>query len=372
MTIDKRPRIVLTAASLLALAGCSTLPTSGPTGHEIYKASSGPKNTIGFRIVDVNDQATLPVGTGAQLPHLAPGRAQSTDLLGPGDVLQISVYEAGVSLFANSDTPLVSNVETGAKPRQIPPIRVDDDGYITFPYVGRIKVAGHTTTELQKLLEMALQSQSEKPQVLVTQQRSLTNSVVVYGEIGQSGRQVLATNHESLIDVIAMAGGYHGEATSLVARIERNGHSFQARLEDIQKDPAGVIIYPGDRISLLKQPQSFSVMGGAGHITQVAFSKSHLSLAEALSQAGGSDDGRGDPKAVFIFRFVTDQAGGDRPIIYHINMMTPQAFFLAQQFTMRDQDILYVGNAAANNWSKFVGILSQFFSPFVAARAVAN
>jgi polysaccharide export outer membrane protein len=39
---------------------------------------------------------------------------------------------------------------------------------------------------------------------------------------------------------------------------------------------------------------------------------------------------------------------------------------------MRDKDVLYVSNASINRTAKFVSIINQLFSPFVAARTVAN
>jgi polysaccharide export outer membrane protein len=53
-------------------------------------------------------------------------------------------------------------------------------------------------------------------------------------------------------------------------------------------------------------------------------------------------------------------------------MMRPGAYLLAQKFRMHDRDVLYVGNARANQMSKFVQILSQLFVPVATARAVTQ
>jgi len=39
---------------------------------------------------------------------------------------------------------------------------------------------------------------------------------------------------------------------------------------------------------------------------------------------------------------------------------------------MRDKDLLYVGNAAANQPSKLIGIISQLFTPVILARQLAD
>jgi polysaccharide export outer membrane protein len=50
--------------------------------------------------------------------------------------------------------------------------------------------------------------------------------------------------------------------------------------------------------------------------------------------------------------------------------MNPGTIFLAQRFVMRDKDVLYVGNAAANQPTKLIQLVSQMFSPIVAVESV--
>jgi polysaccharide export outer membrane protein len=53
-------------------------------------------------------------------------------------------------------------------------------------------------------------------------------------------------------------------------------------------------------------------------------------------------------------------------------MMNPGAYFLSQRFAMRDKDVLYVGNAGANQTTKMVQLISQLFSPALSAAVVAQ
>jgi polysaccharide export outer membrane protein len=127
-------------------------------------------------------------------------------------------------------------------------------------------------------------------------------------------------------------------------------------------------IQPGDRVELIKRPQTFAVLGAAGRVEQLSFSAPANSLAEALAMSGGPNPNLGDAKAVFVMRFERGADGTDQPTIYHFNMMNPGTFFLAQRFAMRDKDVLYVGNAAANQPSKLIQLVSQMFSPIVAVQ----
>lgn len=299
---------------------------------------------------------------------------QPTDLLGPGDVLTISIYEAGVALFGNSAlTAVPGAVNTSSTAEKLPVVRVDDYGFIRVPFVGRIKAAGRTAAELQAIIQDGLRGMSQDPQVMVTIEQSITNSVIVAGEVAKPGRLVLATNRESLLDAIALAGGYRGEARDAVARVQRDGQTFETRLSDLMDLPEGdLTVAPGDRITLVSRPQSFSVLGAPNRADEIKFPRGRLTLAEAVALAGGANPNAGDAGAVFVFRYVPGPDGAERPTVYQLNMMRPGAYLLSQRFLMHDRDVLYVGNARANQLTKFVQLMSQLFVPVATARAVTR
>ena len=108
------------------------------------------------------------------------------------------------------------------------------------------------------MIRNGLKGMSQDPQVLVSVDQSVTNSVVMAGEVSKPGRFVVVTNRETLNDTIALAGGYKGEPKDLVARVERDGRDFEIRLSDLMDLPQrDLSIAPGDRITLISRPQSF-------------------------------------------------------------------------------------------------------------------
>ena len=126
-------------------------------------------------------------------------------------MLNITVYEAGVSLFGTAlRTAAVGSdtgVDTSSTAERLPAVRIDDYGYIKVPFIGRLHAAGHTAAELQALIQRGLRGMSQDPQVLVSIEQSITNSVIMAGEVAKPGRLVLATNRESLVDAVALAEG---------------------------------------------------------------------------------------------------------------------------------------------------------------------
>jgi polysaccharide export outer membrane protein len=282
-----------------------------------------------------------------------------------------------VSLFGGSarigstGSSGASQFDATAKAERIQ-VRVDDAGYISLPYAGRIRAEGQTARELALLIRLGLRGLSQDPQVLVTFENSLTSSIILAGEVTRPGRLVLNTNRETLSDTIALAGGFRGEAKDLVARVQRAGESYEIGLADVLASPAlDLQIAPGDRITLISRPQSFSVLGAANKSEEIRFPKSRVSLAQAVALSGGANPNAGDAAAIFVFRYMPQPNGTETPLIYHLNMMRPGAYFLSQRFAMRDGDVLYVGNARANQPSKLIQLLSQLFAPIVTVRNVA-
>jgi polysaccharide export outer membrane protein len=208
---------------------------------------------------------------------------------------------------------------------------------------------------------------------MVSIEQSITNSVILAGEVTRPGRLVLSTNRESLIDAIALAGGYRGDAKDALARVQRDGQSFEVRLSDLLDMPQEDIqVAPGDRITLISRPQSFSILGAPNKSEEVAFPRARLTLAEAVALAGGANPNAGDAAAIFVFRYVQRPDGTEQPTVYHLNMMRAGAYLLSQRFLMKDRDVLYVGNARANQLTKFVNVLSQLFVPVATARVVVQ
>lgn len=368
-------RVVSFLMAVLSLTGCATLPSSGPTRTEIRQAALPRSGQFGFTLIEVKTAAQLPPTPGVAAPALTTMPPRPTDLLGPGDVLNITVYEAGVSLFGRS-LPVASlggSIDTSSTAERLPPVRVDDYGYVKIPFVGRLRAAGRTASELQQIIQSGLRGKSQDPQVLVTIDQSITNSVILTGEVAKPGRLVLSTNRESLVDTIALAGGYRGDAKDAVARVEREGQLFEIRLSDLLDLPQDdLIVAPGDRITLLRRPQSFSVLGASNKTEEISFPRSNLTLAEAVALAGGANPNAGDAAGVYVFRYEHRLDGAELPTVYHLNMMWGGAYLLSQRFRMRDRDVLYVANARANQLTKFVNLLSQLFVPVATARAVAK
>jgi polysaccharide export outer membrane protein len=106
----------------------------------------------------------------ASLAELPP---PPTDLIGPGDILDITIYEAGVTLFSPSSgggagwrRPQVRSQSLripACKRRNWPPTRVNDDGYIVIHMPDGLRVFGRTIGEVEAMIRSSLRWPFAKP-----------------------------------------------------------------------------------------------------------------------------------------------------------------------------------------------------------------
>mgnify|MGYP001792123063 FL=1 len=375
---------LLVIGSALIVTGCSTVPAAGPTGGALRSQIENDEAMMAIDLVPVKNMADVPAGQ-SRVAVFAQDYAPPppTEMVGPGDELEITVFETGVSLFGGP-APVggglggpqgqsALGVAPSARSQQVPPYRVGDDGLINFPFIGKLKVAGRTTDEIEALIVQRLRGKSQNPQVLVSISAGLTNSVIIGGDVRSPGRIVLPTNRETVSDVVALAGGSTGDIKDLLVRIQRDGDYGEFRLSDILATPEqDVRVFPSDRILLVRAPQTFSALGAAGRGDQFEFPAPSVSLAEAVAMAGGANAAAGDPRAIFVFRLVEGSDGEKKPTVFHFNMLEASSYILAQRFEMRDDDVLYIGEAEANRPSRVVQVLSQLFFPLVTLQATLN
>ena len=374
-------RLCLTSAVALALAGCASLPSSGPTAGQIERARERAESGIAFKIIDL---AELGATANATLPYKPSGpglgvldQSGRNDLIGPGDVLAINMFEIGTRLFGGKvegEGPL----DTSAQAQSLGEFSVQGDGSVLLPYMGRVFVAGQSVQDVQSLIASRMSRMSQFPQAVVTIKQNVSNTVFVSGEVSRAGRIPLTNSRERLLDVIAEAGGARGQPYDVMASITRGDRTVSQRLSEIHQESAdNLMLNPGDRISLSREPLTYSVLGAAQKVAQVPFDTNRLSLAEAVARAGGPSDTMADPSAVFLFRYEAAQNSSaegefERPTVYRLNMLQPTSYLVAQRFMVQDKDVIYFANARANQPGKLAQIISQIFAPIFIARQLAN
>jgi len=129
--------------------------------------------------------------------------------------------------------------------------RVATDGTIDFPLAGRIPVAGLRTGEIQaRLKERLKEGYIKNPQITVLMKEWNSRKISVLGQVQHPG-SVAYHPHMTIVDAIALAGGFTGIAAknSVSLRRESGGkvESHIYRVADITEGRStNIPVLPGD------------------------------------------------------------------------------------------------------------------------------
>jgi polysaccharide export outer membrane protein len=280
-------------------------------------------------------------------------------------------------------------------------------------------------TEVQQAIEARLAEKALGPQVLVIVNKSAANAVTVLltgsgevrsVELGETSienlignlsnpvglpaavatgagvspnpiqaapaagaRVPLSPGGDRLLQLIAAAGGAKAPVHETFVRLSRGGVTATIPLEQLVSDPAeDLYAQPGDVVTLLRVPQTFSVFGATGRNAKIAFDARNITLGEALAKSQGLRDDLAKPEGVFLFRYepnsvlqALDQpiasgaGGGVSPVVYRFDLRDGKTYSLVQEFPVYDKDVIFVADAPAAQIYKFFTALNQVTGPIV-------
>ena len=242
-----------------------------------------------------------PSATGSAVQKIkCDDRVHSTYLLGPDDQVEISAPE--LSEFGNK------------------PARIDGDGDVQVPLVGRVHLAGLTAQQAEKEIDKVLRTYIRDPQVVVNVSEVRSQPVSILGAVNSPGVHQVQ-GHKTLLEMLASAGGIRPDAGYSV-RITRQlewgciplpgavpDASAQFTVAEVNlkkimeaKDPAeNIRILPHDVISVPKAEMVYVI----GEVKRsggfVLGEHQSISVLQALSLAEGLN-GTADARHAKILR----------------------------------------------------------------------
>lgn len=382
---------VAIALSALLMAGCTSIPKSGPLAGDIDPrsdnitraetlvelASDAPVHVVDnipqmdYELADL-DSNSAEILRQAPITSFSAGfgdkREAPAQEIGVGDVLAVTVFESGHGgLFSASGTDILNGSRSVTLPNQT----VDTDGMFEMPYAGRILAAGRTPAQIANETEKKLAPRAIEPKVIVTVVQNASNQAAVLGEVGSAKMVPLGIRGERLLSVIASAGGSRVPEHETLVSVQRGDRTMIVPLRTIIRHPQeNIFVQPDDTILLLRSPQDFTALGAVTRQGNFPLDALDMSIADGLGKAGGLFDSRADVTGLFLIRYedpgiATEILGREPnvaadhrgiPMVYRINMADPHAMHWLSTIALRNKDVIYVSNSPLTEFDKLLQI----------------
>jgi polysaccharide export outer membrane protein len=165
--------------------------------------------------------------------------------------------------------------------------------------------------------------------------------VYVVGEVNEPGVQAITDIALTAVEAISQAGDVTANSDMKNVTLTRDNITYDIDLVSMYELGAtdqNIILQDGDILNVPdRNLQKVFVLGSVNSPSTQIIHKGRLSLAEAISDAGGFDETGSNPSQVFVVR------GGEiEPQIYHIDARSPGALVIADSFQLQARDIVYV------------------------------
>jgi polysaccharide export outer membrane protein len=227
--------LMLATSQLVANCGMDGAQTNKPVvtasagGHTTDTVSPATQPVVGGGVTDRASGATAMAATSDAAPTNGPALAQqgaSASAFGSADASEYKISQQDILQIAVFQVNDLNNA-----------VQVSQDGNITLPLVGRVQVAGRTTSEAEQIIAGKLrQKYLQSPQVSVSV-KTYGKRITVSGAVG--GPRVLPDDgNTTLSQAIASAGGVadigNSDRVHVARSIDQHVKDDLYDLDDIQ------------------------------------------------------------------------------------------------------------------------------------------
>lgn len=365
-------------------AGCTVIPglhvslgdatvekTRKISDHEEIRELAPNSGAIAaLRIVTLTPQVILDAAqqrrpmSVPQLPTPATVRTGAEYRIGPGDVINVIVWEH----------PELTN-PTGEFRDPISAGRlVDTEGLMYYPYIGSFKAAGMTVGELRGFVAQHLGAVISKPQVDARVVAFRSRRVQVSGEVRQPGLVSLDDTEKGIVDAIGERGGLTDNASRRRLELNRGGQrytvSLAALLTGSQDQAPNPGLLPGDLLHVPdRSDDQVFVLGEVNKEGPVYLQQQRTTLTEVLANSGGLNRTTSNDAGVLVFR----RPNADRvATVYRASLANAVGLLMAGEFALEPRDVVYVSSTSFSDYNSVINQLLPTISAIFQIDALVN
>jgi polysaccharide export outer membrane protein len=316
---------------------------------------------------------------GAARYTLPPAPAAQPYSIGVGDVLLLSVPTAASTVEQLSGLLAAQNSRQG--------YTVQDDGTISIPTVGRVRVADMTMEQAESALFRRFVEAGVEPTFTVEIAEFRSKKVEVGGAVGAPTVIPVALGQLSLNEAILTAGGLAVQDPEFASiQLFRDGKSYEVPAVALYQSPA-LQEYPlaeGDRIVVRTTRDPARMRGDVDERRAIFASQLELdavdrdyvyltgevakqsrialpferraSLADVLFGEGGYSTRAGNPRHIYVLRGSSNPADFGGLTAYQLDAENAGNLLVATRFEMRPNDIVFVAEQPVTRWNRAVSL----------------
>lgn len=297
--------------------------------------------------------------------------------------------QAPVGLAVRPDYILGSNDQILIRSAQVAeisdrPFRIDTDGFIELPLVGRIKAAGMTIQALETDLASRFREYVRNPQVFITLTQFRSEPVFFMGAFRTPGIYPLQGGR-SLIEMLSYVGGLQPNASRRL-RITRRSESGPIPLPNAVQDAdkkvstvdislerltesvnpeEDIILKPFDVVSAERAERVY-VTGDVTRASSIELGeRNSISVTQALAEAGGLTPTANRDKV----RVLRPILGTNRRAQIEIDLKGVLAG-RARDFPLLPNDVLFVPRSGARTTALALGTSMAASVPYIIVTAL--
>ena len=327
-----------------------------------------------------------------RMPELEP----MTYMIGVGDVLTLNMQ-----LKESLGEVLNSLIASQTSQRGY---RVQEDGTISIPDIGRVVIGGLTLQEAESVVYQLLLARGVSPSFSVEITEFNSQKISISGNIKSPGILPLTLQPLYLDEAIYESGGFTiSDASFIIVRLYRNDSTYQIFGPEVynQNDTNRILLKDGDtivvdvadeydRILGLRQEARANRLGELEIQTRIKANNARTILskmeygsiareyvyvigevlqqsrytlpfehkavlADALLESGGGVSSlTGNPKQIYVLRGGADLKNFAPITALHLDAKNAANFLLATRLELRPKDVVFVGTQPITNWNRMI------------------